>query len=86
MHRIIIDKFLKEIGQTIKNWTVLLVLLVPADLFHPLTKILLISFKYCGLMPSKPGEEPAGKELIASRTFCSLTIKKSLLVLQQHFH
>jgi hypothetical protein len=26
-------------------------------------------------MPSKPGEEPAGKELIASRTFCSLTIK-----------
>jgi hypothetical protein len=27
-------------------------------------------------MPSKPGEEPAGKELIASRTFCSLTIKE----------
>jgi hypothetical protein len=27
-------------------------------------------------MPSKPGEEPAGRELIASRTFCSLTIKK----------
>jgi hypothetical protein len=26
-------------------------------------------------MPSKPGEEPAGNELIASRTFCSLTIK-----------
>jgi hypothetical protein len=28
-------------------------------------------------MPSKPGEEPAGKELIASRTFCSLTIKET---------
>jgi hypothetical protein len=27
-------------------------------------------------MPSKPGEEPAGKELIASRMFCSLTIKE----------
>jgi hypothetical protein len=27
-------------------------------------------------MPSKPGEEPAGKELIASRTFWSLTIKE----------
>jgi hypothetical protein len=27
-------------------------------------------------MPSKPGEEPAGKELIASGTFCSLTIKE----------
>jgi hypothetical protein len=27
-------------------------------------------------MPSKPGEEPAGKESIASRTFCSLTIKE----------
>jgi hypothetical protein len=27
-------------------------------------------------MPSKPGEESAGKELIASRTFCSLTIKE----------
>jgi hypothetical protein len=27
-------------------------------------------------MPSKPGEEPARKELIASRTFCSLTIKE----------
>jgi hypothetical protein len=27
-------------------------------------------------MPSKPGEEPAGKELIASRTFCSLTLKE----------
>jgi hypothetical protein len=26
-------------------------------------------------MPSKPGKEPAGNELIASRTFCSLTIK-----------
>jgi hypothetical protein len=26
-------------------------------------------------MPSKPGEEPAGNELIDSRTFCSLTIK-----------
>jgi hypothetical protein len=26
-------------------------------------------------MPSKPGEEPAGTELIASLTFCSLTIK-----------
>jgi hypothetical protein len=26
-------------------------------------------------MPSKPGEEPAGNEFIASRTFCSLTIK-----------
>jgi hypothetical protein len=25
-------------------------------------------------MPSKPGEEPAGKELIAFRTLCSLTI------------
>jgi hypothetical protein len=28
-------------------------------------------------MPSKPGEEPAGKELIASRKFCSLTIKEN---------
>jgi hypothetical protein len=28
-------------------------------------------------MPSKPGEEPAGKELIASRTFCSLTINEN---------
>jgi hypothetical protein len=27
-------------------------------------------------MPSKPGEEPAGKELIASRAFCSLTVKE----------
>jgi hypothetical protein len=27
-------------------------------------------------MLSKPGEEPAGKELIASPTFCSLTIKE----------
>jgi hypothetical protein len=28
-------------------------------------------------MPSKPGEEPVGKQLlIASRTFCSLTIKE----------
>jgi hypothetical protein len=27
-------------------------------------------------MPSKPCEEPAGKKLIASRTFCSLTIKE----------
>jgi hypothetical protein len=27
-------------------------------------------------VPSKPGEEPAGKELIAPRTFCSLTIKE----------
>jgi hypothetical protein len=27
-------------------------------------------------MPSNPGEEPAGKELIASRTFFSLTIKE----------
>jgi hypothetical protein len=27
-------------------------------------------------MPSKPGEELAGKELIVSRTFCSLTIKE----------
>jgi hypothetical protein len=27
-------------------------------------------------MPSKPGEKPAGKELIASRTVCSLTIKE----------
>jgi hypothetical protein len=26
-------------------------------------------------MPSKPGEEPAGNEFIASLTFCSLTIK-----------
>jgi hypothetical protein len=26
-------------------------------------------------MPSKPGEEPAGNDLIASPTFCSLTIK-----------
>jgi hypothetical protein len=36
----------------------------------------IICFKYCGLMPSKPGEKPAGKQLIASRTFCSLTIKE----------
>jgi hypothetical protein len=42
----------------------------------------IISFKYCGLMPSKPGEEPAGKELIASRTFCSLTIKEKSPVLK----
>jgi hypothetical protein len=27
-------------------------------------------------MPSKTGEEPAEKELIAPRTFCSLTIKE----------
>jgi hypothetical protein len=27
-------------------------------------------------MSSKPGEETAGKELIASRTFCSLIIKE----------
>jgi hypothetical protein len=27
-------------------------------------------------MPSKPDKEPAGKELIASRTFCSMTIKE----------
>jgi hypothetical protein len=27
-------------------------------------------------MPSKPGEEPTGKELIASQTFCSFTIKE----------
>jgi hypothetical protein len=33
-------------------------------------------------MPSKPGEEPAGKELIASRTFCSLTIKEKSPVLK----
>jgi hypothetical protein len=26
-------------------------------------------------MPSKPGEEAAGKKLVASRTFCALTIK-----------
>jgi hypothetical protein len=42
----------------------------------------IISFKYCGLMPSKPSEEPAGKELIASRTFCSLTIKEKSPVLK----
>jgi hypothetical protein len=33
-------------------------------------------------MPSKPGEEPAGKELIASRTFCPLTIKEKPPVLK----
>jgi hypothetical protein len=33
-------------------------------------------------MPSKPGEEPAGKELIASRTFCSLTINEKSLGLK----
>jgi hypothetical protein len=38
---IINDKFLREVGQTIKNCTVLLKLLVPADLLHPLTKIYL---------------------------------------------
>jgi hypothetical protein len=27
-------------------------------------------------MPSKAGEEPIGKALIASRKFCSLTIKE----------
>jgi hypothetical protein len=27
-------------------------------------------------MPSKPSEKPAEKKLIASRTFCSLTIKE----------
>jgi hypothetical protein len=60
-HHIINDKFLKEVGQTIKSF---LKLLVPADLVHPLIKIHVISFKYCGLMPPKPGEKPAGKELI----------------------
>jgi hypothetical protein len=38
-HHIINDKFLKEVGQTIKNCTLLLKLLVPADLVHPLIKI-----------------------------------------------
>jgi hypothetical protein len=33
-------------------------------------------------MPSQPGEEPAGKELIASRTFCSLAIKEKSLGLK----
>jgi hypothetical protein len=33
-------------------------------------------------MPSKLGEEPAGKELIGSRTFCSLTIKEKSLGLK----
>jgi hypothetical protein len=53
-------------------------------------------------MPSKPGEEPTGKELIASRTFCLLekspglkaSGKKSsrngegcfFFILQQHLH
>jgi hypothetical protein len=33
-------------------------------------------------MPSNPGEEPARKELIASGTFCSLTIKEESPVLK----
>jgi hypothetical protein len=33
-------------------------------------------------MPSNPGEEPAGKELIASGTFCSFTIKEKSPVLK----
>jgi hypothetical protein len=59
-HHIINDKFLKEVGQTIKSFVKALSTCRPGS---PADKDI-ISFKYCGLMPSKPGEELAGKELI----------------------